>query len=176
MLHFLAGHPSLSLCLQQSIIRHWESIHRHLRSTLPLVERICVGPWWGGWYFPSRRLTWVFQLLSQNCRHAATFHSNRYLSMGYVLRIKTQLTETHRPQSATFRLWSRCVSSCVFAATRQGIEVVVCGEMLRRCGFFGRGVGVKCSPKPSSLDCLRIVRRFPKINSYLIQIVGFLKA
>ena len=56
MLHFLAGHPSLSLCLQQSIIRHWESIHRHLRSTLPLAERLCLGPWWGGWYFPSRRL------------------------------------------------------------------------------------------------------------------------
>ena len=80
----------------------------------------------------------------KNCRHAATFLSNRYLSMGYVLRIKNQLTETHRPRSATFRLWSRCVSSCVLSATRQAIEVVVCGKMLRRCGFFGRG-GVKNS-------------------------------
>ena len=111
-----------------------------LPSALPLVERICVGLWWGGRHFSRRRLIWVFQLLSQNCRHAATFLSNRYLSMGYVLRIKNQLTETHRPQSATFRLWSRCVSSCVLSATRQAIEVVVCGEMLRRYGFFLRGV------------------------------------
>ena len=139
MLHFLAGHPSLSLCLQQSIIRHWESIHRHLYSAVSLVERLCLGPWWGVWHFSRRRLTWVFQLLAQNCRHAATFLSNLYFSMGYVLLIKNKLTETHRPQSATLHLWSRCVSSCVLSATRQTIEVVVCGEMLRRCGFFLRG-------------------------------------
>ena len=56
MLHFLAWHHSLSLCIQQSIIRHWESIHRHLCSALSSVERVCLGSWWGGWHFPCRGL------------------------------------------------------------------------------------------------------------------------
>jgi hypothetical protein len=104
------------------------------KSWVKLSYFLCEG------HFSSRGLTWVFQPLSQNCRNAATNIPKPCASRSPVLRIKNQLTETQRPKSATFRLWSRCVSSCVLSATRQAIEVVVCGEMLRRCGFFLRGV------------------------------------